>query len=47
MPDYWQAELGPGVWLQSLVVSELVSDLYWGYGGLASDTVEYRVWVLS
>lgn len=33
MPEYWQAELGPGVWFQSPVAPELVSDLYWGDGG--------------
>ena len=32
MPDYWQAELGPEVWLLSPVVPELASDLYRGDG---------------
>ena len=43
MPDYWQAEPGPGVWLQGPGVPELVSDRYWGLGDLVPDTVEYGI----
>ena len=44
MPDYWQAELVPGVWLQGPGIPELVSDHYWGWGKGAG-SIHSQVWV--
>ena len=43
--DYWQGEVGLGVWLQNPGTSELVSGHCWvGWGEQVSWHVGYRVW---
>ena len=42
MSDYWQPELGTGIWLQGPGIPELVSDHWWR--GAGPDTAGCGVW---